>query len=442
MKRGFLFILFSYLMFFFLLPPFQTPDEQGHFELIYWVSHFQYPRLTMEEKKNVAPGESLQKPFSNVIQHTQYVPNYSSIKNNPFQKELDYPERSKFIPLAIQSYNPPLYYIVGSFFLLLARFLRTNLLTQFYFVRFASSLFYFGTVFLGYKTFFLIFKKEKVVNSLVLFFALNPLFIQSGIGIGSDIAATFFVTLFIYIILRFKKFPSKNIVVLGLIAGLASLSRATGLILIPGFLVYLYFQIPKKILVLKLFCIFLGVFFVTQIPWYVLNIIRYQTPIMAVPAFGAHVSNINVSIEKAIFLTLFDFRHVFMHFSGFLGWNEAYPFAFIFVPFTILFILFFILGMIYSWKENINKLMTVIVFSLFLLFFVLDVGRKIISHQGWETGGRDAMLIFFPVVLFSTKGISVFFHKNIDQVSSFLGYFAIWYYYFILVFVLVPRYYV
>ncbi len=444
MKKVFAFIALSYFIFFFLLPPFQTPDEQAHFEVIYWTSYFQYPKLTMEPTTHIQPGESLQEPFAEVVQHTGIIPNFTAIKNSKMQKLVDYPksEKQQFTPFAIQSYNPPIYYMIGSVFLQVARLFHTSILTQFYVTRLTSGLFYFATIFVVYKTFLFLFKKEKMANSFTLLFGLNPLLMQSGIGISSDIAVVFFSAVFFYLTAKLE-LSFKSVVLLGLVAGLACLSRATGLILIPGFIVYLFFQEKDKKLFLKYALLFGSIFLLIQVPWFLLNFIRYHTPVMAIPAFGAAISQgIYVSLPEAILLTVWNLRHVYMHFSGFLGWNEAFPFPPIFITYTVIFILFSSIGIFYLWRNNKNKLMITSTIFLFLLFFILDVGRKIHSHQAWETGGRDALLIYLPLLLFTIKGFSVVLKKKTEQIAIYFGYFAIWYYYFILIFVLIPRYYV
>lgn len=447
MKKTFFFIFFSYFIFFFLIPLFQTPDELSHFDTIYWSSYGTYPLIPPNEGNSAHPGEAQQSFYKNLVLQGNVIPDFKKIQSNSLQKQLDYTqdEKNTYAPLAGQSYNPPLYYIVAGMFLWFARLFHTNLFMQFYAVRLTSTLFYFATIFVVYKIFRYLFKKESTANSLTIFFGLNPFLIQCGIGINTDISITFFTTLFFYLAIQFKKPYTSNVILLGLTTGLAVLSRITGFILIPALTVFLYLEIKNKKKFLQLFGLYMLIFLCTQIPWSLLNYTRYNVPIIIGPPFGAFASNgVFVSLPTAIISSLWSFRHIFMHYSGFLGWNDVFPFSPIFIIYTVLFLLFFGVGTYASWRENknSNKIMILSIGFLFLLFLFLDVGRKMYNHQGWETSGRNALLIFFPLVFFVIKGVSVVFRKNVDSIAIYFSYFAIWYYYFILIFVLLPRYYV
>ncbi|HYK08933.1 MAG TPA: glycosyltransferase family 39 protein [Candidatus Eisenbacteria bacterium] len=449
MKKTFLFIFFSYWIFFFLLPPFQAPDEQSHFDATYWIAKGIYPYVTYNVPTNQHPGERQQALFKDVILHDSIIPNFEKIKKSDVQRRRDYSisEKAQFAPIAGQAYNSPLYYFTAAGMLLLAQFLHANLLTQVYFVRFTSGLFYFGTVVAAYNICILLFKKKQIAQSFTLLFALNPLVLQSSTSISPDISPAFFAALFFFYIIKLNKniLKIQSLILLGLIVGAACLARITGIILIPGLAIYLYIQTKNVKKSIKSFLIFFLVVLSTQIPWFILNFIRYKTPVMAAPAFGAPITNGHyLSPLSAVIVSMWGFRHTFMHYSGFLGFHDVYPFSPIFIAYTILFIISFFIGIISLWKSKIPfyRLAIVIVAILFLLLFSLDISRKILSHQNWETGGKNALLIFLPMLLFSTQGIAVIVRRKIEDIAPFLGYFSIWYYYFILIFVLIPRYYV
>jgi hypothetical protein len=420
MKKTFLFIFFSYWIFFFLLPPFQAPDEQSHFDATYWIAKGIYPYVTYNVPTNPHPGERQQTLFKDVILHDGIIPNFEKIKTSDIQRRRDYPvsEKIQFTPIAGQAYNSPLYYFTAAGMLLLAQLAHASLLTQVYFVRFTSGLFYFGTAVVAYNICILLFKKKQIAQSLTLLFALNPLVLQSSTSISPDISPAFFAVLFFFYIIKLNKniLKAQNLILLGLIVGAACLARITGIILIPGLAIYLYMQTKNVRKSAQSFLIFFLIFVSTQIPWFILNFIRYNIPVMAAPAFGAPIINDHyLSPLSAVIVSVWGFRHTFMHYSGFLGFHDVYPFSAIFITYTIFFIVSFFIGIISLWKSKtpFYRLAIVVVAILFILLFSLDISRKVLSHQNWETGGKNALLIFLPM-----------------------------YYYFILIFVLLPRYYV
>src|SRR6185369_15352676 len=143
-------------------------------------------------------------------------------------------------------------------------------------------------------------------------------------------------------------------------------------------------QVKDKKNFVKLLSLFLVVFFSTQLPLYIFNFVRYHTPLVTGPAIGEFIDKgVYVSPLVAIFSSLWGFRHIFMHFSGFLGWNEAFPFPPIFIIYTVLFILFSCIGVVSAWKNNksIDRLMIISIAFLLLLFLSLDTIRKVYSHQ-------------------------------------------------------------
>lgn len=449
MKKIFLFIFFSYWIFFFLIPPFQTPDEGTHFDVVYWLSLGIFPKVPQKANLLFSPENVQFALFQQVDSFAQNIPNYPAIGKSTLQKTTAYTqsEKKRFQPLALQAYNPPLYYIVASFFLRSAQFFHTSLLSQLYIVRLTSSLFYFLTLGVTYKVFLALYKKEKVANGLILFFGLNPLLMQSGVGISPDIALIFFTAwVFLCIVsLRKEKLSLKNAIIVGLLVGMAALSKITAVILIPGFLLYLFLKKKNKKEFLLQSTVFLFTVALLLFPWLMDNYLQYHRVLMTTPVLGYLPATYKpFTVIGSVVTSIVGFRHVFLHFSGFLGWNDIFPFSFIFIPYTILFFIFFFVGLIIltKQKEVVGKVVALSTGSLFFFFLLIDVLRKVQSHQTWEIGGRDALFMLLPFVICITSGITFIFRKKTEQTAMWLGYFAIWYYYFILVLVVIPRFYV
>ena len=436
MKKIYLFIFLAYVVFFCLTLPSQTPDEQGHYEMVYWMSRFTYPWISFEKNSNFyGADESALFNFGN--ENPALMVNFKKISTSPLQYQTRYSPRQiqTFIPISGQSYNPPLYYLFGAGFLKIAMWSKASLLQQFYVVRLTSALFYFATILVFEKIVKHFYPQERLQESMVLFFALNPLFMQSGIGISPDIAVTFFATLFLWMVLQKTKRETLrqpgDLVVLGLIAGLGALSKISGFFLVPAFIIYLYFY-GKNIRswILASF-VFGSTFILTQVPYLTLNWIRYHTFVVKDVALGLVESNTySIPAWKASLLSLADFRHTIMHFSGFLGQNDVYPFAPVFILYTVVFCLCGSIGLYTLWKkkQQVCYFLPLSTVSVFLFFFYLEFERKVYYHPGWGIGGRNILLIYPQLVLFVVMGLMVLLKKQTTTATWLLKYFSIFYY--------------
>jgi len=434
-SKTFLFIFFSYLIFFILTPPFQVPDEPEHYENIYWFSQFIYPRLPKANEKNyplfIHPLFNLY-DSTDVIRTANILPNFQKIKTSNLHQIVSLPKPllGALRQISTQSYHPPIYYAFATLFFKLTAFLRLDLISAFYFVRLSSSVFYFLTVFVAYKILSSVCKKKESVNPLLIFFSINPVALKMGVGINNEIAVAFFSLLFLYLLLTYEK----KIVILALVSGAATLSKFSGVFTALAFTLTacLRYKFSKKTfsVVLKYALVFLLIL----LPWFIFNYLRYHNPIQ---------DNFSLICKKdfpshSIFITaaysLFEFRHTINHYAGFLGWGEPYPFKFFFVGYTVMFSVLFFIGTIriILGSNRSLKILLSCVFSLFLFLFILDFYRKL-SHYSCDIQGRYLLPAFLPITVVLAKGI---------KSERLLSYFAIFQYYFILFFVLIPKYYV
>ncbi len=443
MKKIFLFIFLSYSIYFLLIQPTQTPDETGHFENVFWVSRLVYPIANQEFTKPLHfYGEDIYDLFNFGNEDPNLILNFERIKNSNLQQKTSYsPEEYKqYTPETGQAYNPPLYYLVSAVFLRIAQLVRVNLISQFYFARFASSIFYFGTVYLVYKILDSLFTRKIVTKAGIIIFSLNPLLLQSGVGISPDIAVTFFATLFLWCLLL-----DKNPLILGFINGLSALSKISGLFMVPGYVAFLLVTSKTWKEWLKKSLLFSTSSLVLQIPWFLLNYLRYNKFVVDTVALGiVESSSYSISIPKAIIATSLGFRHTIMHFSGFLGWNDVFPFPIIFWSYTIVFTMLLGYGLYRSLrsKRSIDRYMLFSIISVLGFFFVLGFQRIFYFHPGWGIGGRNILLIFPHINILIIAAIEYFFKNTFEKVMQKAMYVSIFYYYFIIIFVLLPRYYV
>lgn len=451
MKKIFLFIACSYFLFFFLIPPFQIPDEPEHFENIYWLSQGTYPyRPTTDNvhQNKLYADKLIQLYETNQVIKDFILPNFSKIKKSNLRNinDLTKVEKSQLTKRSAQTYHPPVYYLLGAILFNVSKILKLNLISQFYFVRLASTLFYFGTVFLAYKILQFIFKDQKIITNLLIFFSLNPLLLSIGSGMNADNGVTFFSLLFLYSLLRISKNKNlsiKQIVLMGCLSGLSTLSKISGAFTILVGVMYLI----KKSGFSKIFirnCIILllswGIFI---LPWLLFNYQRYGVPLVENFTLVVVKPLMPNGIIQSIVKSLLEFRHTFMHYAGFIGWNETHPFKWFYILYFFIFSSLFIIGTFSSLrlKKTNNFPILSYVFSLVFVLFLLGFDFK---HKGvpWDLQGRYFLPAFLPTCVIILSGLSIIIKKPLDKISYYLSIFAVIHYYIILFLVLIPKYYV
>jgi len=432
MKKIFFLIFFAWFLFYIFTPPFQTPDEEGHYENIFWFSHLVYPQVEKKGEKNYHFVD-------------QFIP-FFNFKNKPFsfkkifsspliKKSSKEVNIKKLTPKNLQAYHPPLYPIIGTIFFKMAEILNFNLIFQFYFIRLLSGFFYFLMVFIVYYILKIIFKQEKEIIPALLFFSLNPQILRAGISINPDIAISFFSYLFLYFLLIFlnQKLTLKKILILSFTAGLSTLSKFSGIFNVLVFIAYLFFHKKTKNKLLIFFMFFI-IFFITILPWILTNLKINKTPIVSEAFITAEYRNLKpLSLVPAIFFGFFELRHTLMHYAGFLGaTNEIYPpkIFFVFYP-TFLTILFF-LGVIKVFnRENKIKILLICLFSLILFLSILGIYFKILGVS-WDLQGR----YFIPGFLVFT----IFVSFGFGRYSNFLKYFSIIHFLYAFILLMLPNF--
>ncbi len=445
MKKIFLFIFLSYLLFFILIPPLNNPDEPEHYENSFWLSEFIYPYLPKNKEKPNFFVDNLSKIYLPV--------NFEKIFLSPLrhqlysQKKINDLKKSK--PITLQSYHPPLYYFFLSSAHHLANLFHFDYISRFYLTRILSGLFYLGIVYLAYLIFKILFENEIIISTLLIFFSLNPLVVRSAVGINPDIGVAFFNLLFLYLLLRYQKkalINFKQTVILAITASASALSKFSG---VANFFVYPLFIFIKNKINTKLLINLLIFFFVSFIllsPWFYLNLSRYGK--LTTPSVFDIAHNQPPQPHgnlTAMFLAVYEFRHTIMHYSGFIGArNEFHPAKIFFIFYTIAVSLLSLLGLItiLKNKKKLSQFFLVIIqfFSQVIFLYLLGFFFK---KQGffWDLQGRYFLSGFFILTIFLYFGMATIFKKNKQAPKIILYLFAIIHYYYILIFVLIPAYY-
>ncbi len=131
-----------------------------------------------------------------------------------------------------------------------------------------------------------------------LLLAIHPQFIFFSAEVMAESMYVFFLTLFIYLIVRNPPSTSGNYLITGIVAGLCYLMRTAGILTIPLFVLYhLYVHRSSA---LKRFGLFLGGFLLMAVPWWLWSRLEYGA------AFSAEQ---NTLIQM--------YQYEFGHFAGY-----------------------------------------------------------------------------------------------------------------------------
>jgi len=447
MKKIFLLIFFAQLIFFVCIPPFQIPDEPGHYENVFWAAKGKYP---FELLKKTQEFPHYTKEIEDVYFIKKDPPLFSVKKliNNPLKNkkqtefEKKFLKKKNFYPINFQAYHPFLYYFLISPSQILADFLNLDIITRFYLTRFFSLIFSSFTFFLVYQILKLLKIEDENKKTIFLFFGLNPLILCMSIGINPDNGVALFSYLNLFLTLFFIKrrifLNNMSLFILGLISGLAFISKTSGIFnLLFIFLILLFQKKGKKIFYLfkKTTLLFFSFLIPTSI-WIILRITRYHY--LMTPAFfvGHYKPLYPKNFLVSLFSALFEFRHTIFHFSGFFGaTNNFWPPKIYFSSYFFLVVFFFILGIKDLYKKFFP--LTLYLLSCFLFFYSLSLYFKI-NGLSWDIQGRYLILAWLPFYFFVFFGIKKILKEKantIVNIFSLVNFFAF------LFFLLIPRFY-
>jgi hypothetical protein len=419
MKKIFLLIFFSQIIFFTIVPPFQIPDESGHYENVYWLSRGKYPYELLEKGKNYPRYvDELEKIYQSKFSFEKIKKNplFSKTKTN-FEKKIN----TNFRPINFQSYHPFLYYLLLTPAQFLANLLNLDLISRFYITRLFSAIFFWFLIFSVYQILKILKISQKDKTLFLLFYGLNPIILYYSIGINPDIGVAIFSTFLLYLTFKYQnQLNFKNIILLGFISGICYLNKTSGLFSL-AFILFLVFNKEKKLInKFKKYLLFLSIFLITISPWIYLHLSRYQT--MSTPSFYiAHERPIKPNgFFISLFLAILEFRHTIMHFSGFFGaLNHIWPNKIYFIAYTIIISLSFVIGFIKNYKKYF--ILSIYLISNFIFFYLLAFHHKIKGFL-WDIQARHFLLAFFPFYFFVFLGLKNFFRNKINLLIVFYAF--------------------
>jgi len=318
----FVFVILQGLLYLFLIPPWQSPDEPHHFGYGVLLS------------KNANLGSQDHKILSEEIADSMSTFHAWQYQNIP--RPVSSPQSLSELPyyhgIDSVSGREPLYYMLNS--LILKVFHLDKNINQFYLTRFLSLLYFIGTVYFLYLSSKLIFKDNlPFIFASVCFAALVPQFLIISTSVNPVNLAVMLGAAFLYIIL-YSLFKGKHLLALLLgpvIIGLAFFNHRVALFMVPPFvallLIYLVRSLKNQgelikitVLVLAVLLIFVILFFAAQhfFPDQFRNIARLsglEPRIRDINKFGEYASS---GTSKSISSFLDGSFKTFWFFAGWL----------------------------------------------------------------------------------------------------------------------------
>lgn len=246
---------FNGLSWIILIPVWQYPDEQAHFAQIQDIAELgKVPTNSFDTSYEIALSEKIlgteRDQFGNnkFTYHPEYRLDYSDNYFGPQENLITSLPKSARTQLVKNeaTFNPPLYYFLGSFFYKL--FENNSLFSRIYVVRLMSLIFFLTTIIISFKIGQLIFLKSKtfplVLASLVAFM---PMLVFASTGVLPDSLTNLLFTIVLFLCLKIlnQRLETSSIIMITLTIILGVLTRQQFLITVPMVFLAIFFQIRK-----------------------------------------------------------------------------------------------------------------------------------------------------------------------------------------------------
>lgn len=444
-KKLLLAILPFWLIFYVLIPPFQIPDEPEHYSYIQSLANFHYPVLPKNKETKHISDQT--RDLLKIYQTPKIAFHQRIVINKPLNKTTVSKNDTTFS--SKQAYHPPFYYLTGAVFYKLGKMFLSPI-DLYFFTRLTSLIFYLIFVFSCYKLLKFFFNKK---TSFYLSFipALNPTILMVSIGVNPEIAVIAMSTVSLYFLIGLLKNKSpklKDWSLLILSSSLAFYSKFNGIVIIPTIFFSLIFLLNRHLKErLKTSLNYILVQFLLIIPFFINNYRLYNK--LLVDNFSIIIkSSIPKIITKTMMISYIfsDFKRMLYHIPGVLGWLDT-P---VFFEFQILFFLLFIffLGMginhYFSTKKSSKKILSPLLIHIIFTFLFLLLMAINFKINYWSSGlqGRYALIAMAPFIVFVFNGLTKFIRLSEEKIAYSLFVLNFLYYFIIIFFVLIPRYYV
>lgn len=418
------------------IPIFQSVDENQHYLYIQYLAEFKKlpPQKVLFESEEVTNAYQLSEfeKLRHILENKQNFAEGQIGINELELRDLGIRERQEgknvehFLGTAV--IYPPLYYTIGA--LIYRIFYNFDFIDRFYALRIGFLILPILTVYFSFKVADEFFKNKRdslVVASLVSFL---PQYSFISAMLNNDNLLILLVTIYLYYLFYIfnKGLTTGRVVILGIIAGLAFLTKPQALIIIPVGIIALLATVIflKKIkLAQALKYLFYFIFFLISVSgwWYFRNYLLYNSWIGLAIKSVSLVNDANINFN---FLSYFWYYFLDLSFSflGCFGWMDIIISFYFYIIFDLL-VLSSLVGTIFYFKRNrrfsdkslkiIFFLVLIVTLSLFVFYLnvtsYLDRGSSSAYTQGRSL--FSIISIFFILFLFGIYNlVSDKFYKS------------------------------
>lgn len=402
----FLIVLYSFIfsvVMAFIVPPFESPDEQLHLSYINYISKYhelpdQYEGIANPEK---FVGQGHQPPLYYIIIATlNYVVNDGqqiSVYENPNYKHIWYGGTEGKVPRFNNYSKTP--------------FTSSGDKDMFYFLRLVSALIGVATMIFIYKISNLIIEDRRYLFLSVFFAASLPQFAFINGVINNDSLAFMLSTISIYYIFRIIKNQNslKDFILLGIFAGLSIICKKTLFFLLPGILtVFIFLFIRKKLntaVLIKRALLVILLISVISFAYFYRNLTIYGDILGSKMEVDTMPQHVEIKSLFSYFFAVKFFPIIYHSFIGSFGWMNVKLPLYIYIIYTIIFGL-----SLYGYAREIKRKKTIdanYIIGLLLIVFCTSV-IIYVNFIFTQPQGRYILPVVSAVsVLFST-GILLF----------------------------------
>lgn len=252
-KRNFLkiaivlFIVVKSAVWFYIFPPFQTPDETSHFGYVEFLAE---ENRLISTKKDATFNLELIKSFRilkvreiafhndkkfiySQSQYSMALNNIRVLNNKAARHDFGYKQQKDYL-------YPPLYFGLAAIFY--KAFYSGDLITRYYAVRFFSVLISFALLYFTYKTAKELFQNELISLLTVLIVALQPMFSMMSIAVNPDNLIFLLASALFYFAIKTikdKQLTTRNNLYMTLCVALALLTKQYFVVLLFMYLLTL-----------------------------------------------------------------------------------------------------------------------------------------------------------------------------------------------------------
>jgi 4-amino-4-deoxy-L-arabinose transferase-like glycosyltransferase len=442
-------LLSAWLIFFVVTPPFQSPDEDGHYTFVQSLANGIYPVLSKGE-----PTHESVSPMAKELREAYLMEENSFNAERIFNTERRAIDETKSdaAETSVQATYPPFYYFASSLFYRAAKIAGFSPLTLFFVTKLSSLMFY--MIFVGvFSWYFRRILPSREADYLTLAVGLQPMVLLAATAVNPEIAAVaLFSVAFVALLVSLKKGYAQLefALILAVLSSLAILTKVTNVILAPvilaGFALFINLRPAKKVLWLSTYAF---ATLATLVPWLYFNVHTYDSLLPHNLVLFAKTGPSNTMY--VVMTTLIDVKESIFYLPGIFGWLDAPLFRELRYFYVFILIVFVAVG---SWHalrraedgDSSSGHEQVAFFSVALLvIFLISYSVNMNVKYHWISGlqGRYFLVGTVPATVLFYSGLRRTIKvKSTETLARSLFLLSLICFLVSVLFIIIPRFYV